>query len=93
VEGTAVGSSACQLHLSPFPEVIAPAHRKLGYIWSIYVEPDWRRQGIALKLTERAVEHLRAIGCTMAVLHASDAGEGVYARLGLATAKEMRRAL
>jgi ribosomal protein S18 acetylase RimI-like enzyme len=93
VDEVAVGSSGCQLHLSPFPEVIAPSHRRFGYLWSVYVEPDWRRRGIALKLTECALEHLRAIGCTMAVLHSSGAGEGVYARLGFAPAKEMRLAL
>jgi hypothetical protein len=37
-----------------------------------------------------AVDHLQALGCTSVVLHSSDAGQGVYARLGFELAHEMR---
>jgi ribosomal protein S18 acetylase RimI-like enzyme len=84
------GSVACQLHISPFPEVIMPAHRLLGYVWSVYVEPDFRRKGVARRLMEAAIGHLKELGCTIAVLHSSDAGERLYEELGFARAKEMR---
>lgn len=93
VDGLVVGSSACQLHLSPYPDVVVPQVRKFGYVWSVFVEAEHRRKGIARHLTERALDHLRQIGCTSAVLHASDAGEPLYLDLGFQPAKEMRLVL
>lgn len=90
VDGKVAGSASCQLYLSPYPEVIMPTHRRLGYIWSVYVEPDFRRQGIARRLMERAIDHLKALGCTTVVLHSSDAGEKLYEEIGFERAKEMR---
>ncbi|WP_064696713.1 GNAT family N-acetyltransferase [Rhizobium aegyptiacum] len=84
------GSVSCQLQQSPFPEVIRPEQRLHGYIWSVYVAEAFRRRGIALALTNRAVDYLKSIGCTTAVIHASDAGEPVYRSAGFEPAKEMR---
>jgi ribosomal protein S18 acetylase RimI-like enzyme len=83
-------SVSCQIHLSPYPDVLKPAVHKHGYIWSVYVEPSYRRQGVSRRLTQLAADYLRSIGCTAVVLHASDAGEPVYASLGFQPAKEMR---
>ena len=90
IEDEVVGSVACQLHQLPYPDVTTAAFRKFGYIWHVFVDPAARRQGIASRLVERTVEHLRALGCTKAVLHSSDAGEFVYRQLGFQIAKEMR---
>ncbi|WP_244956260.1 GNAT family N-acetyltransferase [Rhizobium changzhiense] len=87
VNGDIAGSASCQLHQSPFPEVIRPEQRLHGYIWSVYVADAFRRRGIALALTNKAVDHLKSIGCTT---HASDAGEPVYRAAGFELAKEMR---
>jgi GNAT superfamily N-acetyltransferase len=85
-----IGSTACQLHQLPYPDVAVPSFRKFGYIWHVFVEPDVRRQGVASLLVQEAVAYLSSIGCTKAVLHASDAGEPVYRRLGFQTSTEMR---
>ncbi|OWV80812.1 acetyltransferase [Rhizobium sp. R634] len=90
IDGEIAGSVSCQLHQSPFPEVIREEQRLLGYIWSVYVEDAFRRRGIALALTKAAVGYLKSIGCTTAVIHASDAGEPVYRSVGFEIAKEMR---
>ncbi|ARQ12254.1 GCN5-related N-acetyltransferase protein (plasmid) [Rhizobium etli] len=90
VDDEIAGSVSCQLHQSPFPEVIRPEQRLHGYIWSVYVAEAFRRRGIALALTNRAVDYLKSIGCTTAVIHASDAGEPVYCSVGFELAKEMR---
>ncbi|OWV65253.1 acetyltransferase [Rhizobium sp. R339] len=90
IDGEIAGSVSCQLHQSPFPEVIREEQRLLGYIWSVYVEDVFRRRGIALALTKAAVGYLKSIGCTTAVIHASDAGEPVYRSVGFEIAKEMR---
>lgn len=93
VDGEIAGSVSCQLHQSPFPEVIREEQRLLGYIWSVYVADAFRRRGIALALTKEAVGYLKSIGCTTAVIHASDAGEPVYRAVGFEIAKEMRMKL
>jgi ribosomal protein S18 acetylase RimI-like enzyme len=88
--GVPVGSASCQLHISPYPNVIKSAVRKHGYIWSVFVEPSFRRRGVSRELTRMAIEYLKSIGCTAAVLHASDIGQSGYASLGFKIAKEMR---
>jgi len=93
VDGDVAGSIACQRHISPYPDVVMPVHRQYGYIWSVYVEPAHRRLGIARRLVDQALDHLRSIGCTTAVLHSSEAGEMLYEQAGFKLAKEMRRAL
>ena len=90
IDDKIVGSVACQLHRLPYPDVTTAAFRKYGYIWHVFIDPAARRQGVATRLVERAVEHLRALGCTKAVLHSSDAGKSVYRQLGFEIAKEMR---
>jgi ribosomal protein S18 acetylase RimI-like enzyme len=93
VGGEVAGSIACQRHISPYPDVVMPAHRQFGYIWSVYVDPAHRRLGIARRLVDHALDHLRSIGCTTAVLHSSEAGETLYEQAGFKLAKEMRLAL
>ena len=89
-DGNIVGSVACQLQQLPYPDVVVPAFRQHGYIWSVFVEPAARRRGVARALVLRALEYLRSIGCTKAVLHSSDVGEALYRRIGFETANEMR---
>lgn len=90
LDGEVVGSIACQVETLPYPDVTTPEFRKFGYIWSVYVEPRARRQGFASALLRVGIDYLRAIGCTKAVLHSSDAGERVYLEAGFKIAKEMR---
>ena len=90
LDGKVAGSVACQLQQLPYPDVVVPAFRKHGYIWSVYVEPASRRRGVARALIIRAVDHLRSIGCTKAVLHSSDAGQALYRQIGFESATEMR---
>ncbi|MDZ4877137.1 MAG: hypothetical protein CLLPBCKN_006572 [Chroococcidiopsis cubana SAG 39.79] len=60
-----------------------------GYIWGVYVKPSYRRQGVATKLMKEAMIYLKEIGCTRAVLHASDTGKLLYSSLGYAQSNEM----
>lgn len=43
-----------------------------------------------MALVQPGVDHLRTIGCMMAVLHASYVGEGVYLATGFTITTEMR---
>jgi GNAT superfamily N-acetyltransferase len=90
IDGEVAGSVVCCLLRSPYPDVIEPEHRMRGYIWSVFTTPGHRRKGVGKQLTARAVKHLRDVGCTQVVLHASAAGESVYEALGFVRAGEMR---
>lgn len=90
VDGEVVGSVGCQLFSGLYPLLLADAERKYGYIWGVYVEKDYRSQGIATALTERAIDHLKILGCTRVILHSSPSGRFVYDRLGFIDSNEMR---
>jgi ribosomal protein S18 acetylase RimI-like enzyme len=89
VDNAVVGSASCQLFAGLYSNVLKPEYRKTGYIWGVYVEPCYRRQGIAKRLTSIAVEYLQAIACTQVVLNASPAGKPVYLSLGFSQANQM----
>lgn len=60
------------------------------YLMSLYVEPSYRRQGIARRLVERMVEWSRSQGITEVKLHASDQGRALYESMGFRSTNEMR---
>jgi ribosomal protein S18 acetylase RimI-like enzyme len=88
-DGQIIGSAGCQYFAGLYPLVFAPQQRLDGYIWNVYVVPDYRRQGIGRALTSCCVEYLREIGCTRAVLNASPSGRPVYESLGFAVGNLM----
>ncbi|KAF3887279.1 MULTISPECIES: GNAT family N-acetyltransferase [Nostocales] len=90
VEGNVVGSASCQIHNGLYPNIIKQQHRKYGYIWGVYVEPSYRRQGIAKQLTSQTVTYLKEIGCTRVVLNASPLGKPVYESLGFSNSNAMQ---
>ena len=81
-----IGSSSCQI-LELYP-MLSHQYQK-GYIWGIYVEAPYRRRGVATKLMQQAMIHLKEIGCTKAVLHASDQGKLLYSSFGYTESNEM----
>ena len=87
---TAAGSASCQLHMMPYPTVLKAEHMLQGYIWSVYVDPAYRRRGVSKRLTSMAIEYLRGIGCTGVVLHSSEVGESLYRGLRFEVGREMR---
>jgi len=89
VGGAAIGSASCQLFAGLYPLALADNYRKYGYIWGVYVEPAYRKQGLAKRLTTEAIAHLQAIGCTRVILHASPSGKPVYSSLGFSATNEM----
>lgn len=86
IGGEVIASTSCQI-LELYP-MVSREYQK-GYVWGVYVEPAYRRQGIATKLMEEAMSYLKSIGCTKAVLHASDRGKLLYSSLGYAESNEM----
>jgi len=60
-----------------------------GNIVNVYVQPAYRRRGLARALTEAALHWCRHHGVRMVILHASDAGRPIYAALGFTPTNEM----
>jgi ribosomal protein S18 acetylase RimI-like enzyme len=85
-----VGSASCQLHAGLYPNVLCPPYRQYGYIWGVYVEPAYRKQGIATQLTTKTIAYLQSIGCTHAILNASPLGQPVYERMGFVKSNMMQ---
>lgn len=71
---TAAGGLAATAATLPYPS-------GFGWISMVLVTRAWRRQGIATRLLQRAVESLRAAGM-VPVLDATPAGRAVYLPLG-----------
>ncbi|MDU9389913.1 GNAT family N-acetyltransferase [Pseudomonas sp. zfem002] len=73
-----------------------PAHPQLdqrGYVLNVYVEPAYRRRGLASKLMQLADAEFVRRGLGFAVLHATAAGRPVYAGLGWNATAEMAKVL
>lgn len=79
-EGTPVGSIVMLLHPRlPSPRIVHPTE---GYILNVYVDPSWRKRGIATALMRAALEHARALGLGRLRLHTTEAGRPTYAHAG-----------
>ena len=89
VDGTAIGSVSCQLYEKPLPQIVRAQYLKWGYIWFLYVGPDYRGQGIGKRLMSRAIDYLKSLGCSRAILHTSPLGKPVYDRLGFTSSNEL----
>ena len=89
VNGLIVGSVSGQIFAGLYPNPFKSDFRKYGYIWNVYVESAYRRQGIATKLTKKAIAYLNSLNCTHAILHASTHGKPVYENLGFVPKNEM----
>lgn len=89
IDNKIVASVSCQLFAGLYPAIFKPKARKYGYIWNVFVESAYRRQGIGNKLTTTAIQHLTSLNCTHAILHASPLGKPVYENLGFVPKNEM----
>ncbi len=63
------------------------AHRKRGFVSSVYTRPDYRRQGVARHLMSMLIEEARARGLQRLVLWSSDMGRPLYEDLGFAPSR------
>lgn len=88
-DGEVVGTAACQVFAGLYPEIRRLSAYRAGYVWGVYVRPDHRRLGLATRLTQAALDHLAAVGCTIVKLHASRAGEPAYRAMGFGDTNEL----
>ena len=64
------------------PHPLHPEQGRRGYVLNVYVEPSHRGQGIGKALMHAAEAEFAARGIAFQVLHATDAGRSLYARMG-----------
>jgi GNAT superfamily N-acetyltransferase len=57
-------------------------HGAVGWLGTIIVLPEYRRQGIGQKITNHLIDYNRSKGCVSHLLTASEIGEPVYRKLG-----------
>ena len=75
------------------PHMIGPGSNRRGNILNVYTRAEYRRKGLARKLTETAVEWCREHGISTVILHASEQGRDLYTSMGFQPTNEMRRVL
>jgi ribosomal protein S18 acetylase RimI-like enzyme len=61
-----------------------------AYIFNVYTELEFRRQGLARQLIQALLEEATLRGIRVVSLHATDAGKNVYSELGFENSNEMR---
>jgi GNAT superfamily N-acetyltransferase len=71
------------------PHMIGPGARR-GNILNVYTEHAFRRQGIARRLMDTALDWCRTNGIRAVILHASEDGLKLYRKLGFQPTNEMR---
>ena len=81
------------LWLMDWPPHMVGSGSRRGNILNVYTRPDCRRQGLARRLTETALDWCKANGIHTVILHASDEGRPLYEALGFRATNEMRKVL
>jgi ribosomal protein S18 acetylase RimI-like enzyme len=82
-------ASAGLLILDWAPHFLDPAGEQRGYVLNVFVEPDYRRRGLAQALMAECMDEARRRGIRIVALHASKKGQPVYEKLGFTTSNEM----
>lgn len=86
----AAGTGVLLLPYQPGPH---DTRAQRAFIVNVYTDPKHRRQGLAKKLMEIAVEWCREAGFGIVSLHASKEGRPLYESLGFQATNEMRLSL
>jgi ribosomal protein S18 acetylase RimI-like enzyme len=88
-EGGLAVASAGLLILDWPPHSLHPASHERAYLLNVYVEPEFRKRGLAHGLLERCLAEARRRQIRVITLHSSDAGRSVYEKLGFRPTSEM----
>jgi ribosomal protein S18 acetylase RimI-like enzyme len=84
----AIGSAGL-LILDWAPHFLDPRCNQRGYILNVFVEAEYRGQGIAKALTLECMAEAKRREIGVIALHASKKGQAVYERLGFTGSNEM----
>ncbi|QKZ04429.1 GNAT family N-acetyltransferase [Pseudomonas eucalypticola] len=75
------------------PHPSHPTMDQRGYVLNVFVEPAYRRRGLASALMHIAEAEFARRGISFAVLHATEAGRPVYEQTGWVATSEMAKAI
>jgi GNAT superfamily N-acetyltransferase len=64
------------------PHPLHPSTDRRGYVLNLFVEPEYRRRGLARRLMELAEQELTRRGASLLILHATEKGRPLYSQLG-----------
>lgn len=78
------------LVIAAWPGFPGESQSRRAWILNIYTDPDFRRRGIAKRITQEIVEWGRTEGFSSVSLHASRGGRALYEALGFQFTNEMR---
>lgn len=78
------------LWLMEWPPTVVESNALRAYMLNVYTKHEYRRQGLAHRLTRTIIDWCKANGYHLLVLHASDAGHPVYESLGFQLSNEMK---
>jgi len=87
----AAGIGLMLIEWPPHPE--HPAQDKRGYVLNVFVEPAYRKRGLARELMALADAEFARRGVSYAVLHATEKGRPLYQSLGWNGTTEMAKPL
>lgn len=82
-------ASAGLLILDWPPHPLDPTGQSRAYLLNVFVEPDYRRRGVARSLVALCLAEARRRNIRVVSLHASKEGAHIYAQLGFKTTNEM----
>lgn len=82
-------ASAGLLIIDWAPHFLDPTSKQRGYVLNVFVEPEYRRRGLAQALTNECIDEARRRGIRVVALHASAKGQPVYEKLGFTASNEM----
>lgn len=88
-ENGRVAGSAGLLILDWPPHLLHPTETQRAYLLNVYVEPEFRKRGLAHQLLERSMAEARERKICVVTLHTSDAGRAVYEKFGFRPTSEM----
>jgi len=86
--GGVVVASAAGFLLDGYPSEIC-TNRRVGYVAGVFVDPRYRRRGVARAVTEAAVDWLWQVGCRAIRLHAAQNARAIYEAMGFEAGNEM----
>ena len=69
---------------------LSPSQTRRAYLLNVYTYPEFRRQGLARQLTQRAIDWCQAEGYKVLWLHASEYGRPLYQSMGFEQTNEMK---
>jgi ribosomal protein S18 acetylase RimI-like enzyme len=75
------------------PHPSHPTMDKRGYVLNVYVEPPYRKRGLARELMRLAEAEFAKRGIQFAILHSTEQGRSLYAGLGWNDTVEMSKSI